>query len=76
MERIWKLGKAVAFILSLSTFIYVGNKISQMGRYQSATSETSFIITDTQTGAIQYFSLVEGRAIYKNDLKNMVNVNY
>jgi len=74
MERIWKLAKAVASILSLSAFIYVGNIISQKGRYQSATSESSFVITDTQTGAVQYFSVVENRVIHKIDLKNMVNV--
>ena len=70
MERIWKLAKAVAFILSLSAFVYVGNIISQMGRYQSANSDKTIVIIDTQTGTVQYISFEDGeKGFHKIDFK-------
>ena len=57
MEKIWKLAKALAFILSLSAFVYVGQLISQNGRYQPGSDPRGiFIIVDTQTGNVQYFT--------------------
>ncbi|MFV8352020.1 hypothetical protein [Flavobacterium sp. XS2P14] len=58
MENKWKLTKAVAFILSLTAFIYVGQMLSQNGRYQSVTlnSGVGVAIIDTQTGTVQYFA--------------------
>jgi hypothetical protein len=56
MENKWRLAKAVAFILSLTAFVYVGKMISQNGRYQPGSDPRGiFIIVDTQTGNVQYF---------------------
>ena len=53
MERIWRLAKAVAFIISLTAFVYVGYIISQKGRYQPLTNpQALFTVIDTQTGHI------------------------
>jgi hypothetical protein len=57
MERIWRLAKAIAFILSLTAFIYVGYVTSQKGRYQPGSDPRGiFMIVDTQTGIIQYYN--------------------
>ena len=76
MERIWKLEKAVAFILSLTAFIYVGQiisqagqKISQIGRYQPVSNPGpggAFIVIDIQTGCISAYSPQEN-IFYKYD---------
>lgn len=55
MERVWKSGKAVAFILSLTAFVYVGYIISQKGRYQPNSSDR-FSVIDTQTGRISIYN--------------------
>lgn len=55
MERIWKLAKAIAFILSLTAFVYVGYITSQKGRYQPNTSDR-FSVIDTQTGRISIYN--------------------
>lgn len=70
MERIWKLAKVVAFILSLTAFVYVGQIISQKERYQSVTtnSNAEIIIIDTQTGTVQYFS-GQDNVFHKIDFK-------
>lgn len=54
MEKTWKLAKAVAFILTLTAFVYVGYIISQKGRYQHIDID-GFAVIDTQTGIVQYF---------------------
>ncbi len=54
MERIWKLAKAFAFILSLTAFVYVGYITSQKGRYQLNSGER-FSVIDTQTGRISTY---------------------
>ena len=57
MENKWRLAKAVAFILSLTAFVYVGYITSQNGRYQPSSDPRGyFTIVDTQTGTVQYFS--------------------
>ncbi len=56
MERIWRLAKVIAFILSLTAFVYVGYMVSQNGRYQPGSDPRGiFMIVDTQTGNVQYF---------------------
>ncbi len=70
MENKWRLAKAVAFILSLTAFVYVGQIISQNGRYQSVTSGAAVAIIDTQTGTVQYLTGAEGeRVFHKIDFK-------
>ena len=70
MEKIWKLAKALAFILSLSAFVYVGQLISQNGRYQPGSDPRGiFIIVDTQTGNVQYFT-GQDKIFHKIDFKN------
>lgn len=59
MEKLWKLGKVLAFILSLITFVYVGQIMSKNNRYQSVTSDRAVIIIDTQTGTVQYFNATD-----------------
>lgn len=69
MERVWKLGKAVAFILSLIVLVYVAHITSQKGRYQPSSDPGGyFTIVDTQTGTVQYFD--EGEKVFhKIDFK-------
>lgn len=64
MEKIWKLAKVVAFIISLIAFVYVGQIISQKGRYQSSIQNAAVLIIDTQTGTVQYFSEEGGEKVF------------
>jgi hypothetical protein len=70
MERKWKLAKAVAFILSLIAFVYVGQIISQNGRYQpNPNSGGAFSVIDTQTGRIYIYD-PQADTFYKYDSEN------
>lgn len=74
MENKWKLAKAVAFILSLIAFVYVGQIISQNGRYQPISSPgpgVAFIVIDTQTGCISAYS-PQNDIFYKYDSVNQL----
>lgn len=74
MENKWRLAKAVAFILSLTAFVYVGHMISQNGRYQSIPNPSAggvFIVIDTQTGCISAYS-PQGDVFYKYDSVNQL----
>ena len=67
MENKWRLAKAVAFILSLTAFVYVGQMISQNGRYQPIPNPSAgglFIVIDTQTGCINAYS-PQGDVFYR-----------
>lgn len=64
MENKWKLAKAVAFILCLTAFVYVGKMISQNGRYQLSTTSAAVVIIDTHTGTVQYFSEDGGEKVF------------
>lgn len=65
MENKWRLAKAIAFILSLTAFVYVGHMTSQNGRYQPGSDPRGyFTIVDTQTGNVQYFSESYGERVF------------
>ena len=72
MERIWRLGKVIAFILSLTAFVYVGYITSQKGRYQPNSNSIPggiFSIIDTQTGRIYIYDPQED-IFYTYDSEN------
>ncbi len=74
MENKWRLAKAVAFILSLTAFVYVGYITSQNGRYQPIPDSEAggqFIIIDTQTGCINAYS-PQDDVFYKYDSVNQL----
>ncbi|WP_140484757.1 hypothetical protein [Flavobacterium sp. GSA192] len=68
MEKAWKSCKVIAFILSLTAFVYVGYMISQKGRYQPIPN-TVLSVIDTQTGVIYLHDLREN-IYYKYDSQN------
>lgn len=52
MNETWKSVKVLAFVLTLSAFVYVGYIISQKGRYQPIPNPNpggAFTVIDTQT---------------------------
>lgn len=74
MERIWRLAKVIAFILSLTAFVYVGYITSQNGRYKPIPNRSAggqFIVIDTQTGCINAYNL-QGDVFYKYDSVNQL----
>ncbi|WP_278034205.1 hypothetical protein [Flavobacterium nitratireducens] len=71
MEKVWKSSKVIAFVLSLTAFVYVGYLISQKGRYQPISNAVPTAVIDTQTGIIYIHDSSEGKdTYYKYDSQN------
>ena len=69
MEKVWKSSKVIAFVLSLTAFVYVGYLISQKGRYQPISNAVPTAVIDTQTGIIYLYSRSDN-TYYKYDSQN------